>query len=226
MATQTVPGFDATSANIAHLPAGQAAGYVTGSAGVAWTPTDWLDHPGAVRIDQSPADTVPDYAADVQDVEQGAVTLAEIAARVKVMLAAYHAGVRPGQRSPAVYASESNITNVVNALRAGGVTSCGLAVADYSVTEAQAQAAVAESSGPFPIVWYQWSDQGGGGTYDEGVFSVPWLSAVSVAKPPAPPGQWLSTSAWTWKEAFTGGIGLDGDLHLFRLDGGTWVKAV
>ena len=218
----TVAGYDCTAANIAHLPAGQAAGYVTGSAGVAWTAADWAAHPGAVRIDQSPADTVPDYAADVQDVEAGAVTLAEIAARVKVMLAAYQSGVRPGQRSPAVYASESNITAVVNALKAGGVASCGLAVADYSVTQEQAQAAVAESSGPFPIVWYQHADAG---EYDEGVFSVPWLNAVSVAKPPAPPGQWLDPAAWTWKDAVLLGTGLDEALHMFHLSGGQWVKA-
>lgn len=226
MTTATVPGFDATSANIAHLPAGQAAGYVTGSADVAWSAADFAAHPGAVRIDQSPADTVPDYAADVQDVEQGAVTLAEIAARAKVMLAAYHAGVRPGQRSPAVYASAGNITAVTNALIAGGVTSgVGLWVAHFGVTEADAIAAVAEASGPFPVIAFQYSDEGGGGTYDLDVFSVPWLENVSAAKPPAPPGQWLDAGAWTWKDVFTGGVGLDDALHLFRLDGGTWVKA-
>lgn len=222
MAIATVAGYDCTGANIAHLPPGQAAGYVTGSAGVVWTAEDWASHPGTVRIDQSPADTVPDYAADVQDMESGAVTLAEIAPRVKVMQAAYQSGVRPGQRSPAVYASKDSITDVVNALKAGGVTSCGLAVADYSVTAAAAQAAVAESSGPFPVVWYQHADQG---TYDAGVFSVPWLETVSVAKPPSPPGQWLDPSAWSWEQVVTAGIGLDGKFHLFHLDGGQWVKA-
>ena len=210
------PASTATGANIAHLPAGQAAGYVTGSGGVPWTAEDWAAHPGAVRIDQSPASTVPDYAADVQDFEAGAVTLAELAPRVKVMLAAWHAGVRPGQRSPAVYASASSITEVVNALVAGGVTTCGLAVADYSVTKDQAEATVAEASGPFPVIWFQWADAG---LYDEGVFSVPWLNTVSVAKPPAPPGQWADPSAWTWNEAVVAGTGLDGNFHLFALDG-------
>ena len=226
MAIATTPGFDCAGSNIAHLPAGQAAGYVTGSAGVMWTAADWLDHPGAVRIDQSPADTVPDYAADVQDVEQGAVTLAEIAARVKVMLAAYHAGVRPGQRSPAVYASAGNITAVTNALIAGGVTSgVGLWVAHFGVTEADAIAAVADAAGPFPVVAFQYSDEGGGGTYDLDVFSVAWLENVSVAKPPAPPGQWLDPAAWTWKDAVMLGTGLDEALHMFHLSGGQWVKA-
>ena len=141
-------------------------------------------------------------------------------------LAAYHAGVRPGQRSPAIYASESNITAVVNALIAGGVTSgIGLWVAHYGVSEADATAAVAAAAGPFPVVAFQYSNQGGGGAYDEDVFSVPWLEAVSVAKPPAPPGQWADPAAWTWKE-YTGiGIGMDDKLHMFRLDNGAWVKS-
>jgi len=222
MATQTVPGFDATHANIASLPAGQVAGYVTGTPDIVWTAADWADHPGAVRIDQSPADTVPDYAADVQDFEHGAVTLAELVPRVKVMLAAFHAGARPGQRYPAVYASKDSIPQVTGTLAAAGLTGIGLAVADYSVTQAEAEAAVADASGPFPVIWYQYADAG---TYDEGVFSVPWLNSVSMAKPPPPPGQWADPSAWTWKEAFTGGTGLDGNLYLFRLEAGRWVRA-
>lgn len=225
MTIAVTTGFDCTGSNIAHLPADAkvTAGYVTGSAGVPWTAEDWAAHPGAVRIDQSPASTVWDATADIQDVENGAVTLAEIAPRAKVMLAAYHAGVRPGQRSPAIYASKSSITAVVDALIAGGIKSgIGLAVADYSVTADQAQATVAEAAGPFPVVWYQYAGQG---SYDEGVFSVPWLNTVSVAKPPAPPGQWADPSAWTWKEAFTGGVALDGSLYLFRLEGNRWVKA-
>jgi hypothetical protein len=222
MSIQTVPGYDATGANIAHLPEGQAAGYVTGSAGIAWTAADWASHPGAVRIDQSPASTVWDATCDVQDFEAGAVTLAELAPRVKVMLAAFHAGARPGQRYPAVYASKDSIPQVTGALAAAGLTGIGLAVADYSVSQAEAQAAVADASGPYPVIWYQFADQG---TYDEGVFSVPWLSTVSVARPPAPPGQWANPQAWTWKEAFTGGIGMDGNLYLFRLEDNRWVRA-
>lgn len=222
MAIATVVGYDCTGSNITHLPQGQAAGYVTGSAGVPWTAADWEAHPGAVRIDQSPASTVWDATCDVQDYESGAVTLAELAPRAKVMLAAYQAGVRPGQRSPAIYASESNITSVVNALKAGGITSgIGLAVADYSVTKDQAEAAVADASGPFPVIWYQYADQG---AYDEGIFSVPWLNTVSAAKPPAPPGQWNDAATWAWKEAFTGGVGMDGNLYLFRLEDNSWVK--
>jgi hypothetical protein len=226
MAIATTPGFDATGENAAHLPTGQHAGYVTGSAGVAWTPAQWAADPGAVRIDQSPASTVFDATSDALDFEAGAVTLAELAPRAKVMLAAYSAGVRPGQRSPAVYASESNITAVVNALTAGGIASgIGLWVARFGVSEAEAIAAVADAAGPFPVIGFQYSDQGGGGTYDLDVFSVPWLETVSVAKPPAPPGQWLDPAAWTWKDAVMLGTGLDEALHMFHLSGGQWVKA-
>lgn len=226
MAIATVPGFDCTGANIAHLPAGQAAGYVTGSGGVPWTAEDWAAHPQAVRIDQSPASTVWDATCDAQDFENGAVTLAELAPRAKVMLAAYYAGVRPGQRFPAIYASESNIPAVVNALKAAGIASgVGLWVAHFGVSEADATAAVADAAGPFPVVAFQYSDQGGGGTFDLDVFSVPWLEDVSAARPPAPPGQWADPKTWTWKE-FTGiGIGLDDKLHMFRLENNGWVKS-
>lgn len=228
MAIATTPGFDATGENAAHLPAGQHAGYVTGSAGVAWTPAQWAADPGAVRIDQSPASTVPDYAADVQDFEAGAVTLAELAPRAKVMLAAYHAGVRPGQRSPAIYASEDSITAVVNALKAGGITSgIGLWVAHFGVSEAAAIAAVADAAGPFPVIAFQYSDQGGGGTYDLDVFSVPWLENVSVARPPAPPGQWADVNSWEWGPGVCIiGPGLDGKQHIWQLGGDSWVKVV
>ncbi len=221
----TVLGADCTGSNIAHLPEGQAAGYVTGSAGVPWTAEDWAAHPRAVRIDQSPASTVWDATADADDLENGAVTLGELAARAKVRLAAWHAGVRPGQRMPAVYASQDNITAVVDALIAGGVTTgVGLWVAHYGVTEAEAVAAVLDGSGPFPVVAFQYSDQGGGGTYDLDVFSVAWLENVSAAKPPVPPGQWNNPAAWTWAEVTVTGTGLDGKLHTFALDGATWGK--
>lgn len=224
MTIQTVLGFDATHANIGAVPhPGAAAGYVTGSPDVCWTAEDWAAHPGAVRIDQSPQAGPWDATADVQDYEGGAVRLDELAPRVKVMTAAYHAGARPGQRMPAVYASRNNITAVANALVAGGVTGgVGLAVADWSVTEAEATAAVASASGPFPIVWYQFANHG---AYDEGVFSAPWLDTVSARPVAAPPGQW-ARDGWTWRHVAQVGIGLDDKLHMFHLDGETWVKDI
>jgi hypothetical protein len=223
MPVTTVLGYDAMGVNAAKLPRGaQAAGYVTGTGGVPWSAQDWLDHPGAVRIDQSPVPSAMDATSDVQDMESGAVTLDELAARVRLMQASYAAGIRPGQRSPAVYASKSRITDVVNALIAGGIAGgVGLAVADYNTTQTDAAAAVAQASGPYPIIWYQFADLG---DYDAGVFSVPWLDAVSVARPPAPPGQWSNPAAWTWRDAWIAGTGLDGNAHAFRLASGQWAK--
>lgn len=226
MSIATALGYDCTGANIAHLPADPQAValYVTGSGDVPATAADFAKYPHAVRIDQTPAHTTWDATADVQDFEAGAVQLAELAPRAKVRLAAFHAGVRPGQRSPVVYCSRANVTEVVNALTAGGVTSgVGLGIADWNGSQAEAEQEVADESGPFPVVWRQFQNNG---AYDEGIFSVPWLQNVSVARPPVPPGQWNDPKAWTWAEAITLGTGLDGKFHMFRLNGSQWDKAL
>src|SRR5258708_40323337 len=105
-----VPMFDATHANIGHLPPGQAAGYVTGSPSVKWPPADWAAHPGAVRIAQSPlltADEAPD--ADVLDVEAFAATYADCAPWPRNAQAAWAHATRPSQPHPAIYASATAI---------------------------------------------------------------------------------------------------------------------
>lgn len=171
--------FDAMGSNAAHLPAGQAAGYTTGSAGVPWTAEQWAAHPGAVRIDQTPAAGVWDALADVQDYENGAVQLAEVAPRCKLMMAAYHAATRPGQRSPAVYTgARGNATAVVNALEAGGIPrGIWLAIAAPGMTDEAAQALIEQERGtPWPICWVQNANHG---TYDSGWADTLWLSAVS-----------------------------------------------
>lgn len=171
--------FDAMGANVAHLPAGQAAGYTTGSDGVPWTAAQWAARPDAVRIDQTPAGGVWDALADVQDYETGAVQLGELAPRCKLMMAAYHAATRPGQRSPAVYVgARGNSTPVVNALEAGGIPrGIWLAVAAPGMTDEAAQALIESERGtPWPICWVQNADHG---TYDSGWADTLWLGAVS-----------------------------------------------
>lgn len=178
----TVPIYDATGANASHLPAGQRAGYVTGSGGVAWPESLWQANPGAVRIDQSPVASMWDTFADVQDYETGAVTLAEVPARMRAAHAAYHAGARPGQRLPAVYVgAQPNATPVVNALIAAGIRSgVPLAVAAPGMSDSDAVALVESTAAtPWPIIWVQ---NGWHGTYDSGHASAAWLSAV-VAGP-------------------------------------------
>jgi len=170
---------DATHANIASLPPGPVAGYVTGSGDVPWTQADWEGHPGAIRIDQSPASSVWDATADVDDYETAAVGLSELAPRAKLRKAAFQAGTRPGQRSPLVYASASNISAVANALVNGGVSSgVGLWVANWNVTEPQAIAEVMAASGPFPIRGFQFHNAG---AFDMSVFDAGWVNTVSAA---------------------------------------------
>jgi hypothetical protein len=189
--------YDATHENISHLPAGQQAlGYVTGSATVQWTAADFAAHPGAVKLDQSPVSTKWDSTADGDDYENSAVTLAELAPRAHERIAAFNAGTRPGQRRPIVYASRVDITNVVNALIAGGISGVadgfgGLGVAEFNNNLIQATAEVVNASGPFPIVWRQYSNLG---TIDAGVVSVPWLTTVSGAAPP----RTITQPGWRW----------------------------
>ena len=183
MTIATIPGFDAIGANVPHLPAPDGPyvyfGYATGTGDVPWTAEEWAKYPGAVRIDQSPASGVWDRLADIDDYEKGAVEIGELAPRAKERLAAFHAGERPGQRSPAVYASQDNLTAVCNALVAGGVTAgVGLAVAHWGITPADAVRMVANGGGPFPVIACQYAT---GPEYDSWAVSLPWLSAVSAA---------------------------------------------
>jgi len=166
--------FDATHDNIGVLPAGaQVAGYTTGSGGVQWTAADFAAHPGAVRIDQDPA--ASDATADVLDIESRAATPAGAPGWVTRAQAALASQARPGQRSPVVYMSQSNVTTVVNALVAGGVSSgVGLWIAHFGLTQDQATEMVTTASGPFPVIGVQFHNTR---TFDVSVFSSDWLAS-------------------------------------------------
>src|SRR5215471_19346895 len=103
-------GWDATHANLASAPkTGQAAGYRTGSGGVAWTAADAASHPGWVQIAQAVDLVTDEHAmADVLDVEQGAATFGDCAPWARDAMAKFAAGTRPGQRRPAIYCSMAN----------------------------------------------------------------------------------------------------------------------
>lgn len=181
-----VIGYDATTSNEPRIPRGaQAAGYDTGP-GIAWTPQQYAAHPGALHIDQDPAESDP--VADYLDVEALAGTIAGSPGWCKRALADYRTARRPGQRSPSIYIQQSNVTLLVNTLIAGGVTSgIGLIIADWNFTQAQAIASVLAASGPFRIVGRQYANLGWA---DANVFSVAWLRNVSgkpkVLPPPVP----------------------------------------
>jgi hypothetical protein len=179
-------GYDATSVNLDNVPKDGRirALYTTGSNGVAATPAQFAANPGCLRIDQSPDNTALDETADFLDYEKSAATLADLAPWAKAAKANFKNGTRHGQRSPAIYASEDNLTAVANALVAGGVTSgVGLIVAGWGITLAQAEARVSVGTGPFPIVGWQYEDAG---SYDIDVFSTPWLINVSKKVAPVP----------------------------------------
>lgn len=189
MPVATQPGYDVTGVNLAHLPAdGRVkALYITGSGGVPASAAQLAKNPHCVRIDQSPVNTAIDELADVLDYESGAAGAAQLAPWAKAAAANFKAGKRPGQRSPAIYMSRSNVSSVVNSLIAGGVTSgVGLWVADWNLDPVQAAAEVSAGTGPFPVIARQFSNKGGGGLWDLDVWSTPWLENVSKA-PAAPP---------------------------------------
>lgn len=186
MSIPTVLAHDVIGANVHNAPPGQLAGYTTGSGAVPWTAAQFDAHPGTVRIDQSRTSSIWDSRADVDDYENGAVLLSELAGRAKERMASFHNVDRPGQREPAVYMSQSNVTAVVNALIAGGVVSrVGLWIANWNMTQAEAEAAVANASGPFPIIGIQYNDTGSGPS-DTDIFSKNWLGTVSHAAPSGP----------------------------------------
>lgn len=230
MTVTTVNGWDATSANLSKVPSVMGpygGGYITGSDGVPWTMAQRDQYPQAVMYDQSSIVTSVDITADAFDLENGAVTVGEIAQCVKDGRSAFNVVARIGQRWPAVYMSESNVTTVVNALIAGGVTSCPLIVADYSYSYTEALADVANASGPFPIVGVQYSDAGGNGAYDLDVWSLEWLNnrskmaTESYAVSTLPPGEWRGPIVLT-------GEGIDGNIYTTTLkaDGKTWETPV
>jgi hypothetical protein len=175
----TITGFDVTAANYAlRPPYGQICLYITGSKSVAATLGMLAANPDAVRIDQSQVITAVDTTADVFDVENSAITTAELGTVIKDAWNNYNHAVRPGQRKPLVYTSADNVTVVANALVAAGLenSGTGLFVAHYGVTLPEAAAQVGAASGPFPIQAFQYQDTP---NYDLDVFSAGWLSGVS-----------------------------------------------
>lgn len=177
--------YDCISVNLASAPAGPKMGYVTGApgSGVEWTPEQWAANPTAVKLAQAPL-TQEDLDAkpypDGFDMETGAIALDDLPLLCKDALASYHIAAHPGQRSPFVYMSADNVTPVVNALIAGGVTSgIGLDIANWGETSAQAIAQLTSAGGPFPVISIQIKDAG---PYDYNLMSTAWWS-TRTAKP-------------------------------------------
>lgn len=169
----TTTAYDAIGLNVSTLPGGQHCGYTTGSNGIPWTSTQWINDPSAIRIDQDPS--AMDHTADVLDVENGAATVTDIPAWLHAATADYNNRVRPGQREPMVYCNRSTLTAVANELQSSGLT-CPVWIASPGMSEADASSEIINSSGPFPIhgVQYAWNN-----TFDSDVFQTAWLTTVS-----------------------------------------------
>lgn len=181
MTLATIQGFDVTAANYDARPtAGQIALYVTGTSAIVATAAMLDDNPSAITINQSGGSVV----ADIYDVESGAVTLAELPGLINQARLARLTG--NGRRNPGVYCSEDNVTPVVNALTAAKLSGVPLWIADYNYTSAQAVSELQSSSGPYPVIGYQYHDAG---NYDEDVWLESWVSEVS---------QIGTQTGWSW----------------------------
>lgn len=189
--------LDCTGSNVGSFPVlpGQLlAGYVTGSGDVPWTAAQFSRYPDAVRIDQSPVNTPADMTADVYDLEANAGTIAGLPEWVHGAWASYSSGQRPGQRAPAVYASLSNVTAVVNALLAAGIThGVNLWVAG-TMDAVRAEHLIASANGPFPIIGVQYEFHG---LFDVSLFSGKWLGTRS-GNPAAPHPQPGTQTGWAF----------------------------
>lgn len=199
-------GWDATHNDLSGVPAGQGAGYTTGTPDIQWTPADWQAHPGAARICQDARAT--DATADTLDVEQFAATPAEAPDWTSRAYASYAAGTRPGQRYPAVYCSLSAVPDVSLALRppyAGPIPK--LWVAHWGITMDDAAALIGTVIDGLTVVGVQFADRG---AYDADVWDAAWLETVSAGPvPPVTPpgGPTLSERLATMPELAQGATG-------------------
>lgn len=187
-----VYGWDATHADLGSVPGGQGAGYTTESPnadgtspGIRWDDADWAAHAGAVRICQDAGAT--DLTADVLDVEQFAATPADVPGWVNSAYHAYKAGVRPGQRFPAVYCSLSEVATVAAELHAHPpVVTPFLWVAHWGISMDDAAHLVDSTISGLDVVGVQFANRG---AYDSDVWDSAWLDNVSggPVSPPEPP---------------------------------------
>jgi hypothetical protein len=169
---------DATSANAqAGIDAGTdlLAIYVTGSADVQWTTAQQALIPAGVTvvtIDQGGTGS-PVASANVRDVESGAWTASQAVSE------------QPWTAPrPTVYCSLDNLSGLSAAGWLGDVW-----VADWTGSPPTSPTAVPDG---MTCVAVQYSDEGGGGTYDLSVvFDPTWPEEADVTIPGLP-GQWLT----------------------------------
>jgi hypothetical protein len=171
---------DAIHINVAALHAAGldiAAGYVTGTPTIRWTPADWALFAGrpVVTIDQAGGLGSPVTNADVRDVETGAWTVG-----AAVITAGWTAP------RPTIYCSLSMLPQLAAASWHGAVW-----VADWTGTPPASPPVVPPG---MTCVAVQYSDQGGGGAYDLSVVFDPYWPEEA----PVTPAAVIAQPAWAW----------------------------
>jgi len=178
----TADGWDCTHANLSAPPAGQGAGYTTGTPDIRWTDADWHARPSSVRICQDAGAT--DDTADVLDVETGAATPADVPGWHKRALAAYKSGKRPGQRMPAVYCNLSTLPQITAALDAAKIrTYPYLWPARWGLGLGGARAAIQTGLSGYHQIAIQYAS---GTKFDSDVYRKDWLDMTSTTPEPEP----------------------------------------
>ncbi len=152
----STPMIDAIHFNVGNVPAStpKVAGYVTGTPDIQWTLQDWerFPHAGTVRIDQSPG--LAEYgsnAASVADIEDGAGTVGSF-------VAASESRLRIG-RLLWCYGTESVLSEISSALKAARIPldKCGGWLANWNLSEAEADAVLGKPIAGIRIVAVQWA---------------------------------------------------------------------
>lgn len=197
--------YDTIHADAGHIPADavKVAGYVTGTADILWTASDWarFPHAGKVRIDQSPAGA--HYAngdANVYDIEANAGTVAQFA--VTLAPSRHQRGM-----TNCPYSSRSGLASLETALDAvkadGWWHGMDAWLADPSLSLAEATRLIGTILNGFKIRAVQWAwpstnpdNKVPGGTLGElnldlSVTDAAWYPATAPV-PPAWPVQALA----------------------------------
>ncbi len=148
--------IDAIQANAGNIPVStpKVAGYVTGTPDIRWTQSDWERFPdaGTVHIDQSPElAAYGSNAASVADIEAEAGT-------VSAFVTASQSRLRLG-RLLWCYGTETTISEVSAALKGAGIPlgRCGAWLANWNLSQAEANAALGTSIADIRIVGVQWA---------------------------------------------------------------------
>lgn len=196
MSVPTTVGMDTVRTAAHNIPhnAECVLGYDTGSGIVPWSQAEW-DLFSGIKLHITQIDGVNNVDSDIIDIEPQAATIQQAVEWCKERIAAH--------KVPTCYLSGSNVTPLVNALIAAGITSgVYLGVAHPGMSLAEAQAILDQSGGPFPIVYvqYAWPDMGLGGNLmvpgtqmtlhqanvDLNLIRNDWLELVRPSNKPVP----------------------------------------